>query len=95
MPRTRSSLQTAVGQLILAIQKEEALVIGDGTLWAPAQAARENADDLYIHATTPAALRERLAGKSLSEYIGVQWLASHRSVRPALAVVLSELGSKI
>jgi hypothetical protein len=95
MPRNRTPLQAAVGQLILAIQKEENLVVGDSKLWPSAQSARENADELFACATDPAVLREKLAGKSVSEYIGAGWLATHPSVRPALAAVLKELGARI
>ena len=91
MPRSRSTLQVAFGQLVLAIQKEEDLVTGDSKLWAPALSAREKADSLYHAAKTPVTLRAALGGKSLTEYIGAAWLSQHQSVRPALEAVLRAL----
>jgi hypothetical protein len=95
MSRHHSTLQKAMGQLILAIQKEENLVVGDGKLWRSAQAAREKADSLFLVASDQETLRLALAGRSITEFIGAQWLASHSAVRPALSAVLKELRGNV
>ena len=87
MPRHRSNLDRAVGQLILAIQKEEGEVAGDPDLWPPAQEARARAESLLSLANDPARFRAALRGSMLTTYIGAKWLAAHRRVRPALLEV--------
>jgi hypothetical protein len=84
-----------MGQLILSMQKEEGLVVGDAQRWPAAEAARERAESLLSFSTNAATLKSALAGASLTEFIGAQWLADHPSLRPALTLVLKELSGSV
>ena len=92
MPRSRSQLQKLLGQLVLAVQQEEGLVVGDAVHWPAAQTALHNAESLLTVAKDPAKLIAALDGGSVASYIGEGWLLRHPRVRPALVAVLKELG---
>jgi hypothetical protein len=92
MPRPRNQVQRVLGILVLAIQKEENLVVGDSTHWPGAQLARDRAEHLLVAAVNPAKLDTLLGDHSVTTYIGADWLLKHPSVRPALVAVLKEFG---
>jgi hypothetical protein len=92
MPRPRNQVQRALGALVLAIQKEENLVVGDSTHWPAAQVARHKAEHLLAAAVNRAKLDGLLGDNSATTYIGADWLLKHPSVRPSLVAVLKELG---
>ena len=92
MPRPRSQLQKLLGKLVLAIQQEEGLVVGDSVYWPAAQVALRNAESLLTAAKDQANLLATLNGRSVTTYIGEAWLLKHASVRPALVAVLKEMG---
>jgi hypothetical protein len=92
MPRPRSQLQKWLGRLVLALQQEEGLVAGDAVHWPAARAALHNAELLLTAAKDPANLIAALDGRSVTSYIGAEWLLKHPGVRPALVAVLKELG---
>ena len=92
MPRPRSQLQKLLGKLVLAIQQEEGLVVGDSVYWPAAQVALRNAESILTAANDPATLFATLDGQSVTTYVGEAWLLKHSSVRPALVAVLKEMG---
>ena len=92
MPRPRNQVQKVLGALVLAIQKEENLVVGDSTHWPGAQLARDRAEHLLEAAANPAKLSALLGDHSVTTYIGAEWLLKHPSVRPSLVASLKELG---
>ena len=92
MPRPRNQVQRVLGALVLAIQKEENIVVGDSTHWSGAQLARDRAEHLLAAAVDPGKLDTLLGDQSVTTYIGADWLLKHPSVRPFLVAVLKELG---
>ena len=91
MPRHRSTLQRTLGQLILAVQKEETLAMVDSALWDAAKEARARAESLLALAGDPARLRRTLGGGTVGAYVGARWIAKHPSVKPALLAVSKAL----
>jgi len=80
MPKHRTPLEAAAGQLVLAIQKEWNAEIGE-----PTAARSEEVMDLsqtLLQAATTGSLANALASKSVSTFLGEQWVREHPAVLP-------------
>jgi hypothetical protein len=82
MPRETSSLERALGRLLTSVQSEETRAV-DSPEWSETHRVLTRAETLYWAAkrrTLPLAL----AGCSVQDYLGAQWLARHPRVLPAV-----------
>lgn len=89
MPREKSDLLRALGQLLTAIQREETRALGTSD-WAPTHAALRRAESLYW-AAKRAPLAVTLGAQSLRAFVGDDWMARHPRVLPAVQQIESQL----
>lgn len=82
MPKHRSELEAAAGQLILAVQKEweNDFFAGAG----PENEAVVGTCHELLQAAKASALDTLLAGRSVAQHLGESWVARHPSVIPAV-----------
>jgi hypothetical protein len=80
MTRTRTPLELAAGKLIVAIQKEWGAELGEPGSAAPEEVMHASHD--LLQAAKAGALVNLPGSASVSEFLGVQWLQAHPSVRP-------------
>lgn len=82
MPRQRTPLEAAAGQLISAIQKEWTAELGE-----PCAAGSEHAMN-QAHELLQAAVQDRLPqllqGRTIAAFLGCHWVAAHPGVLPAI-----------
>ncbi|MGQ0801041.1 MAG: hypothetical protein ACT4NL_13140 [Pseudomarimonas sp.] len=92
MPKVRSAAERAAGKLISAIQHEWTLEAG--TAEADSTEAIMHSSHSLHQAVKLRALRELLAGRSVTEYLGQKWVSRHAAVQPTIqkleAVVTAE-----
>jgi len=89
MPRTRSSTEIAAGQLVSTIQKVWTYRAGTEQV-AAAESVMNRAHDL-LKAVKGGQLEALLAGQSVQEYLGSDWVKSH----PGVARAVSDLDAEI
>ena len=82
MPREASELERALGRLLTAIQSEETRAV-DSPEWAPTHAILQRAEGLYW-AAKRRSLRQALGAETPRVYLGLEWLARHPRVLPAI-----------
>jgi len=82
MPREASDLERALGRLLTAVQSEETRAI-DSPDWRATHAVLQRVENLYW-AAKRAMFDETLGDSGLRGYLGVQWLAKHSRVLPAV-----------
>jgi len=85
MPAEKSAIRVAAGKLTSAIQKEWGLELGEDC----AELSEDVMDrsHMLLHANSEAQLENILAGKTVSEYLGIEWVESHPSVIPFILVL--------
>jgi hypothetical protein len=87
MPRSRSPLERAAGQLISAIQREWHAEIGE-----PAAAESEavmHASHGLLQAAKSGSLVAVVGDKSISEFLGKEWVKAHPRVLPYIEALES------
>ncbi|MGA2707770.1 MAG: hypothetical protein ABSF86_05145 [Steroidobacteraceae bacterium] len=89
MPREASNLERALGRLLTAIQSEETRAI-DTPEWRRTHAALRRAEVLYW-AAKKSMLGDALGEQSPRAYLGVEWLARHPRVLPAIQDLESQM----
>jgi len=82
MPREASELERALGRLLTAIQSEETRALGSRE-WAPTHMTLGRAEGLYW-AAKRRTLAQALGEQSPRAYLGLDWLARHPRVLPAV-----------
>jgi hypothetical protein len=83
MPVAKSEVRRAVGKLVSAIQKEWGKEIGEpGTVVS--EEVMHNCHALLAAKTAEDAL-EILAGRTVTEFLGVHWVRAHPSVLPHIS----------
>ena len=85
MPKQRSELEAAAGQLILAIQKEWDREIGE--ISAPESEAVMNTSHLILQAAKANDVASLLGGRSIAQFLGESWVGRHPGVIPAVKKV--------
>ncbi len=91
MPRGRTSIETAAGKLISAIQKE-----WDSEIGTPAADLSLSVMDRgheLLQAAKKGQVSVRLGRHSVSDFLGVAWLELHPSVLPAVQALEVQLSS--
>lgn len=91
MTKNRTNLEIAAGKLISAIQKEWGKEVGESVADVSESVMNKGHD--LLQAANAGEIRNLLAGRSVSEYIGELWLKSHPSVKPAISKLEEELKS--
>ena len=92
MVKAKSKLTAAAGKLISAIQKEWIEELGEPQA-EESERVMNRAHDI-LQASKNMAVTELLADQTVSEFLGVQWLNGHQSVRAAIAAVEAALELK-
>lgn len=91
MPRSRTDVEKAAGKLILSIQKEWMLELGE-----PAAALSEQvmncAHDL-LQAASAGQVAQKLQQQSIEEFLGLEWVRSHPAVQPFINALAAQLRS--
>jgi hypothetical protein len=82
MPREASDLERALGRLLTAVQSEETRAI-DSPDWRATHAVLQRVETLYW-AAKRAMFEETLGEDGVRGYLGLQWLANHPRVLPAI-----------
>lgn len=82
MPKQRSELEAAAGQLVLVIQKELGREIGESS--APESEAVMNTSHGLLQAAKRGELEAELGGRTVAEYLGKSWVGRHPQVMPAV-----------
>ena len=80
MPRNRTALEQAAGKLILRIQQEWMLELGEPAA-ADSEQAMNRAHDL-LQAASARRPGLGLQQQSIEEFLGRQWLHGHPGVQP-------------
>jgi hypothetical protein len=91
MPRQQNPIGIAAGKLILAIQKERDSESGESDAGVTQRIA--NRAHTLLQASRTASVTNLLDGRSLKEYLDVDWVAAHPKVHPsieALALLLAQ-----
>ena len=83
MPRNRTPLQRAAGQLTLAIQKEWSAETGQPTADA-SEAVMHSSHYLLQAASAAGSISEVIGTESVSAFLGQAWVDAHPSVLPAI-----------
>jgi len=89
MPREASKLERALGRLLTAIQSEETRAI-DTPEWRRTHAILRRAEVLYW-AAKKSTLGIALGEQSPRAYLGMEWLARHPRVLPAIQDLESQM----
>ena len=89
MPRKKTPQQTAAGRLISAIQKVQSFRSGTEQ-WNEAQVVMDRAHELH-QASIAGTLKLALAGKSIAQYLDVDWVACHPGVVDAALALEAEV----
>ena len=92
MPRDYSQVVEAAGMLTSAIQKEWIAELGDPSA-SESEQALHNCQAL-ARSIAEQSFESELAGRTISEYIGEQWLRQHPAVLPAITAFESAIASK-
>lgn len=82
MPRSRTAVEAAAGQLILAVQKEWGAEIG-----TPAAEMSESVIDrahTLLQAAKTGSLQLALGRQGVAGFLGEPWVSSHPTVQPAI-----------
>jgi hypothetical protein len=82
MPRQRTALEYAAGKLISSIQKEWSVEAGE-----PQSKESEAVVDrahLLLQAAKAGDLRSFLGGRSISDFLGSNWVRAHPRVRQSI-----------
>lgn len=85
MPRNRSPLEVAAGNLISAIQREWQAEAGE-----PASVVSEgvmNSSHALLQAAKAGSIARAIGSGSVSEFLGKQWVQSHPRVWPHIQVL--------
>ena len=85
MPRKKNPVGIAAGRLILAIRREQ-----EGCASFATQQVLDRAHTL-LQASQSASVLSLLDGRSVAEYLDVEWTRMHPSVEPSIAALVSEL----
>ena len=78
MPAKKSDVRKAAGKLVSAIQKEWELELGEPGA-AVSEEVMHNSHD-FLKANTSEELAQILNGRTVAEFLGVQWVRVHPSV---------------
>jgi hypothetical protein len=87
MKPSRSSLEAAAGKLISAVQREWGLELGDPAA-AQSEEVMHACHDLLL-AAKRGSLAPVLGSKTISQFLGVEWVASHPSIATAICALES------
>ena len=82
MPREKSKSESAAGRLILAIQKEWWLELGEPQA-EQSELVMGRAHEL-LQARNAVSMLSVLGSKSVAEFLGESWLQSHKGVNPSI-----------
>jgi hypothetical protein len=91
MPRTRSALEAAAGQLILAIDQEWRAEAG-----TPAADLSEAVVDLaheLLQASKRGSIHTALNGMAVADFLGPSWVGQHPATQPAIHALEALLAS--
>ena len=89
MPRKRSTLQKATGKLTYSIQKEWSEELGTPS-------ATESEEVMYrsqalTQATVTGSIENLLGTRTVTNFLGTEWVKRHPNVLAAIAVVEAEI----
>ena len=79
MPKTKTTLEAAAGKLISAIQKEWNRYAGEGAKEEEAFDVMDRAHDI-LQAGKAEEVSKLLNGKTVTEYLGSEWVKRHPNV---------------
>jgi hypothetical protein len=82
MTKEKSESERAAGRLISAIQKEWGLELGEPEA-EQSELAMECAHEL-LQARNAVSMLNVLGTKSIKEFLGSNWVQSHKSIEPAI-----------
>lgn len=82
MPRPRTEVERAAGELISVIQKVWGNELGNSGAKVSEEAMHISHE--ILQASKAGSLKALLAGRSISEYIGETWVRRHSGVRAAI-----------
>jgi hypothetical protein len=85
MPKQRSELEAAAGQLILAVQKEWESDFFEGS--GPENESVMGTCHELLQAAKANSIASLLAGRSVAQYLGESWVGRHPRVIPAVKQV--------
>ncbi|MGE0356206.1 MAG: hypothetical protein AB7P08_04755 [Burkholderiales bacterium] len=80
MPKHRSELEAAAGQLVLAVQKEWERDFDGGDM--PSHEAAVSASHELLVAAKSGSIDAVLSGRSVATYLGESWVGRHSMVIP-------------
>lgn len=80
MKRNRAPLESAIGQLIVALQKELNRHAGEGAIWTETEAIMYRGHELLQHAKK-GELTDFLNGASIEGFLGQTWIKRHPQIR--------------
>jgi hypothetical protein len=89
MPRQRNPVGIAAGKLILAIQKEQESSTDENEV-AMTRRIVDRAHTL-LQASRTSSVSNLLDGRTVHEYLGVEWIEMHPSVKASIDVFASEV----
>ena len=89
MPREKSKSESAAGRLILAIQKEWWLELGEPQA-EQSELVMGRAHEL-LQARNAVSMLSVLGSKSVAEFLGESWLQSHKGVKLSICELESAM----
>ena len=91
MPRSRTALEKAAGKLILRIQQEWMLELGEPAA-ADSEHVMNRAHDL-LQAASAGRPGLGLQQQSIEEFLGRKWLCKHPGIQPFINDLVAQLRS--